>query len=748
MRYLLAILFVFPTFALASTATVRSGEHGNFARFVVAMLEPGPFSSASGPLEISITMAGIDTVRLDQAFDRVKRERVTDISFTDGVLRFTKGCACTERIYAIGTNLIVVDVYDPGAQPPGAEEPAPVADAETAVEPRPLSGTLPVVVPVRQERTGVTLFRPDIRLTPAESVNTADPEPLAGAQAEAQLAQDIGIALTQGVLSFDAANDRRPNPKKAVRPEGSMPPDLGAASVGAQAYIRDGLANLRTSGPIDGLARSDGGSRLAGIGSDCSKDRNYALSDWVSDKPFSEVIPRLRRELVLEFDAVDPAVALELARTYAAFGFGAEAISVLDLVQDVSASFEVARNIAKIIEYGTDLNEPMPISQLECPGSMSFWTALSMERLPRDVMFDEDAAIRELNALPKTLRAVLAPELSKRLRERGSTEKASLIMRGAARTEETMSTKGQIETNELLADEMRSDAHEEPLYAMLADGAVEAPVALISFIKKQVRNGKDISPETALLAESYALQFRGTEIEKDLIAAHMIALAQSGQFREAIELLRETPLPNEDYNESIADLFSTLTKSADDVTFLKYALLPLEEKQMSVEEDIRLMIAERALDLGFDKVAERLLGTIAKRKTSRSFERLMGELMLRKGLHDLALAFLERSETSDVSAARAEALFESGQYEQAAQAFESLGDAGQSYEAAFRSANVQTPDADVAGSIDALRRLQAARPELTDEAGAPDSLGMAQALIGVSEALISDTRLLLSATEF
>ena len=68
----------------------------------------------------------------------------------------------------------------------------------------------------------------------------------------------------------------------------------------------------------------------------CISSARLGFDTWTDARPFDEQIADLRSGLFQEFDRVDTDQAFKLAKLYAYFGFGAEAVSTLALVKDHS----------------------------------------------------------------------------------------------------------------------------------------------------------------------------------------------------------------------------------------------------------------------------------------------------------------------------------------------------------------------------------------------------------------------------
>lgn len=735
---ILFFVLAFPSASFANVATVRSGEHNGFTRIVIATPVAANYTYTIGEKRFSLRIDGIASVSLDGAFDRIDRSRVSDISFSNGAIEIETECECPVSVFDMGQNLIVVDFSDAaGVAQAGFEA---TASRPMVTTDRELFNLL----------TGRRSFAEEsLEPEPSETgsgiergvLNSAANE--VSARVQAELVKQVGHALTQGTLSFDDAHRR-------VISDGMTGGDepIGLAALETLANedlgVRFEASELQAAQPN---SEADPGNVEIGLGElvqapDCGADGNFSILEWAPAKPFDVAISSLRRELVAEFDALNEDVLLQLARTYSYFGFGAEAISIVELSDTASVALEAVRQVALVLEYG-QAEGLAQMGLLECNGPVALWTALSMPSISDHVIFDEDSAIRELNILPKHLRKILAPKLSMLLRERGSAKKAALVMRGAERSESKLSSRGRLEVSELELDENR-DTSDAVLSTVMAESSQEAPRALISYINRRTGTGEEISSEMALLAESFALQYRGTDIELELVAAQMISLAKSGQFEGAFDLLLKAHGEGRDLGKSVSDLFFVLSDVANDVTFLKYAPIPVSTLDLEVSEAARIRIVERALSLGFNEVADDVLNSLVQEAGSRNYNRLRAAVLVGEGKYDLALALLSADGTPEDNNAIADANFRSGNFEAAARGFRETGLSEQEFEAAFRSTEVPLGDWEGEEMVSTLRRLQL-NEELDESVG---ELAVVKNLLIRNEQIRADTSVLLQETDF
>lgn len=736
MKYWWTVFFLWATVAESATVTVRAGEHDSFTRFVVATDQPLDFDVEQTDREVILQLPGLEAALLGEAFERIGRDRVASISTFGESLRFSKSCACEALIYQIGEYLIVVDIYD--SLPSGTEtivRNSRDRSVPTATNRGPFS-SLPLFMEGRQYFDGMNFQKTQIDAFEATQGEELSNDRLHLSLLEERLTRQIGKALTQGALRPSMAQNLE-------RSHGFEQSDVESSDEFGTFMSR--ASNTRTSSVMRVVEASQVQETNSLPGTSCDNSENYDVANWKPDSDFNATISKYRKSLVQEFDRIDRKALLKLAQTYVYFGFGAEAISVVEMVdEDEDPELHAVKELGQLLEYGVTDGKLAVHSSLECQGPLALWAALSFERLPADVVFDVNASIQELNRLPKHLRSLVAPELSERLRERGYTSQALLILRGVERSDGGLTGSAVLEASALSSVSGAPTTTANDLLEVVDAGTVEAPLALIAFINRLVREGEEISPEIALLAESFVVQFRGTEVEADLITAQMLALAKSGQFDKAFSLVSHFEFTNDNEVGDISRLFDILTLNAEDVIFLKYASLLASDNTMRLDEGVLLDMADRSLKAGFPRIARKLLASVVQLVGSENFVRMMADLLFVEGDSAGALDLLASLPNKADSHTAAMANFEAQNYVAAAEMFRVLGDEDLQLEAAFRSRGVALDSLDLPEPVVSLRRLQ------TDTAIDSEASDIAQIneLLGIGLRVREDTDALLTATQF
>jgi hypothetical protein len=140
-------------------------------------------------------------------------------------------------------------------------------------------------------------------------------------------------------------------------------------------------------------------------------------------------------------------------------------------------------------------------------------------------------------------------------------------------------------------------------------------------------------------------------------------------------------------------------------------------------------MAERALEIGFVDLADRLLRSIEDGTETSRFIQLKSHLLLRQGRAFEALDLLAKLNLPEDTEAMAKAYFEAGAYDAAAGVFSELGAERQQFEAAYRSASASVEGLESADLVQALRRVREPPPEIDT-----DTLQGVSQLIEASEA--------------
>jgi hypothetical protein len=124
-------------------------------------------------------------------------------------------------------------------------------------------------------------------------------------------------------------------------------------------------------------------------------------------------------------------------------------------------------------------------------------------------------------------------------------------------------------------------------------------------------NNEALSNETATLVDAYAHELRGTQMGPKLREIQVLALAQSGQFSEALEAVAE--LKSTLKPETVADInktiFDKLAQGSDDLVFLEHTFAQSSADFAMLPVSTQLSLATRMMDLGFAVQVQKMLSS-------------------------------------------------------------------------------------------------------------------------------------------
>jgi len=665
----LLLLMSLTTGTAQAEVTIRSGEHDTFSRLVFTLprnMEWSVIDTPAGPgISVADPSQHFDT---SQVFSRIPRTRLQDlIDETEGRLRLDLNCDCPVTSFQLDGRVFVVDILDPTDPEPqeetAARSPQPVGsgpalrgDLGLPVVPRPQTGE-GIVPPL-----GFRTVRVPYTTTPPVAARPSV------AEARTRLVETLGQSADLGVLSAPGAEstDATLPPLQTEAAHGTTSA-LPTDAPGVVPQNRGGLS-LDTSSEID-EALAGAVSRVFGAKKTevCIPDDVLDVHAWAEGHGFQQETGRLNRQLFGEFDRIDPDIALRLSRLYIHFGFGAEALFVLELLETPSPEKDILTAMAQALEFGS-APKGQPFEDQEfCDTAAALWSVASNESLASAPDLNRAAILRSFDALPPHLRDYLGPRLSKRLRDASRIDAAEGIMRIVTRGNRPADATTDMEISEIASQRGDTEAAETGFTAVVAQDASPSPEALVRLIDLRIDQGKPIDAAHATLAASYAFELRDTEIGGDLQRAHVLALSDTGDFRPAMQGLGALAdgLPPERAKRTHDLVLTRVTEGADDETFLLLVLPYLTGSGQALSPSTQNSIAERLLGLGITQHVGPLLANSLQGSEDRDRRVLRSRLAALEERPRNAVAHLLGLEGEDIDLLRAQAFAVLGEYERA-----------------------------------------------------------------------------------
>jgi tetratricopeptide (TPR) repeat protein len=584
------------TASVAATVVVRSGEHDGFTRVVLHL--PTDLSWQSSETGDGVLLEFADKVpefNLSQAFTRIGRDRIASITRANSGVAVAFGCACTAKVYANGSRMIVVDV-SPGKNVKAEKEATETLPDPAMVLARSKRPQLPTQL--GKELTSNTITEP-----------IADPE-----LARRRLMQQLGRAASMGLVELTIPDEHVDKMGQALESKNETGMVAHQAGLDAVPVVSPEISGELTSASVSEQ------------GVDCPDDLHLDTGSWVQGENFTTGLYELRSQLGGEIVEVETTIALQLVRHYIAFGFGAEARSILDLV-DETPSAKWLRPMADIVSEKVS-DSTMDFSRFaSCKSAIAMWAFLAADKDTLSQPIDAGTILRAFNDLTEPLQDILAPRLGSALLALGEEDAAQAVLRLAQRRT-TPSTANLDHLGAQIHE--RSGEHDEAkekLVRSVQSDAPISPIALAELIENEVRLGRTVDKGTVDLLASYYQQYRRDDIAPRLLTVLILANALAGQFEESWSLLESAP---EDIRRSQtvrSGFAKALADHASDLDTMRYATI-LARRATRLEASANQVLAERLLAIGFPDLARKFLSVPEQGPAEHDRKLLLAKLAL------------------------------------------------------------------------------------------------------------------------
>jgi len=663
--------------ALADPVPVQSGEHATFSR-IVAPLQDADWTVIRNRSEVIVTYEDLtEGFQIASVFDLIPRDRVQAIRTTSDTLTLTLACDCAVSASIEQESYLVIDVADTSA---ALEQPENIIQPQSLLTEQQLTPTSEVLT------SSWPKSRDDVRTNgfalPLNTIGSANSD-LVGALQE-RLKIELKTATHRGILSGNVEED-------SSAPEGQQPREIVEKPDVPEASDRTkDLSNLRisTSRDLPGTFRN-----LAEItrtqGEVCPPDTQMAVTKWGDLRPFSEQIADARIALYDERDQLDLEAALNLARSYIYFGFGAEAMATLRLNEKVYNDNPYLLAIAQIMD-GQMLPEPNVLSGFaECAGEAAIWGMLAAPSPPKGALPRPDDALQTLNALPFHLRVLLAPKLHNVLLAYGNPTGAVQALRSLTRVTDDVPPAARVAQALGNLQEGHIEKGKRQMAQIVSENAAESPSALVAFVDAKLKANKPIDLETVQLVDAFSQELKHTDLGPDLRRIHTLALAQSGQFDAAFNTHNRAP-QSEAAKVTHTELLAMLTQNASDIVFLEHAIAQPISSIADLPVSDAQALARRFLKLGFPLEAERVINTLPLLPQETEKQLLVAEVHLAMGKPFQAQADLIKLTGAAADRLRADAKRMSGLFDEAYDLYQQVDRPRDAAETAWLADNWRT----------------------------------------------------------
>ncbi len=706
---------------------IRGGEHEGFSRIVMEIDPATEWSLETIDGRATIFFPGKSiTYTTGNTFDMLPRDRIADVRTgiveAGTVISVDLGCDdCRVSTSFVGARYLALDVSDADRKSAfdlpdldAEEEDAPVETAE-------VSGTpdVPPGLPLAPEQPVIPL----VDLTPpnAEPIPLEDrPAVVADApetdeerderetqvvsSAEQTLIEQIERAARQGLITLEEADDgisdtsleqARPQfadttpPPRPVAPEASLPPTVPMALQKPGSRPNDILSTMLDSGQIQATTVFERESALhaqrlreEASPATCIPDFRLDIAYWSDGSPLFDQVPVMMNEILGEFDEPDPVVVTELAQLYIHFGFGAEAINVLESFDSQARDRALLIEMAKLVD-GKRVSPYGPLGRKEpCPGRHGMWLALGGVAPTYHSESHFESVENAFGDLPSSLRLMLGPKLIENLLIAGQPDPARRIYDIIVRSGSEESQEVKIAKAMLDADDGHARDAVQALSSMYESNAGDPVEVLGNMVDIALEANYPVPDRTITDMRGAALEHRGTEREVAIRALLAQALAARNELIPAVTELTEAnaDLRNPpEIEEAAAHIFANADpEKVGPANFAKVALGLDDLLSRRPENDAaRINVARHLLDMSLPNAAVDVLDPAMGRNDEARI--LMARAHLNQGNYGSARKTIEGDESQQAAEVRARSWAMEGQFDRAT---EILEDADLSAEAA------------------------------------------------------------------
>jgi len=732
--------------AHALPVAVRSGEHADFTRLVV-MLPKGAqwqVEPSEDGYRLKTNMEDPE-FQLQDVFRLIPRTRVERIQsyVGGGGLLFETAIGVEMRSFQLRLGGVVLDFYD---------APAPV-EAALSSELPPAPPSRRSVHPVPVGAAHLDLYWEGLVADPKASMpDTQGKAPLTPIVVEAQLSvpkieqtdervtvveerlrKELSRAASQGLVEIDMP--KLPKPVEAEPSSADVPTSKIQDAAPDPYYQPHDHIAFKSETSID-QARPSGDPTLGRTenGLRCAPDSLFDLGAWMGDGDVSHQIGAGRRAVMGEFDKPNQDEVIKLARTYLAFGFGAESRALLRDMGESSDARDALMYLANLFDELPAVSRSPFAQMVGCDGYVSVWALLGANPLPPKEDVNFAALQRTYLGLSPQLRQTIGPDLVSRLIAIDAPDIARAIRPALLRiTEEDHSALDMVDA-QLILQEGGDDADHALAEVVAKDGTHSAD-ALLLLVDDQLSRGRAIDSATIQNARALAFERKGDPVAYLLLRAAALGYASVGEFDEAFTLMKDWPrdVDPERRASTRDEMIGLLARLPSDGMFLRNLFAHWKPVLASAKQvDLRFEVANRLLGLGFEDTATTIL-TQAKSPSDKDLL-LMGKAALAS--HDAAAALTHLAGIAGPEAARlrAQALALIGEHGAAQIAYANANDLEGSLREAWRDGDwefVREHAADTERDF-----VETFVPKLSDRESPPKPSGplaRAEALIDASE---------------
>jgi hypothetical protein len=510
--------------------------------------------------------------------------------------------------------------------------------------------------------------------------------------AKSELLLQLARASTQGLVAVDPPDINFPTDiQTPVAAPANDKMSAEPAAIPAPTPRPPEREHLRIETVVDrDRPGENAASGLNMSGAKCLDPALFDVSSWGPQDFVTAPFGALRTNIVKEFDKPNPTAIVALARRYIFLGFGAEAKALVNSFDTIIPNSDILIDMSELMDFGFARTPGRMASQISCSTDGAMWAILSVSAIPKGADIDKRSVLRTFSALPPHLRQLLGPGLADRFLKLGDIDTATAVRDLIDRLVGDRDVGFKMLEAQLNAQEGNTDQTLKLLAQVSVGGGDLAGDAVVQLIETKLDTGKRIDKKTAQLADTLAVENRGTALGRRLTRAAILGFAVSGQVETTFERIK-TAVENADVTpaearELRARAHMQNARDSTDSMFLKLLFRhePTKAPVTPAEIDAHRAVSERLVKLGLPDQALAMYAN-ATFELGASDQRIFATADLAIG--DGAAAYRELGDLQDAASQRLRASAEEmmGQYSQAVKIFAALGMSAELSSAAWRA---------------------------------------------------------------
>lgn len=553
MRFLLAFLAVLvPGVLFAETRiTVRAGDHPEFTRVTFSTESGLEWLSDGRSLSFSTENVIFDTSAL---FSRIGRSRLQSLGIDGAKVTFILSCDCNVSVFQAAPDLVAADIRGAGVK-------ANHRDTDNS-QPSLILPLLSTSGPINHEDSPIPA--PAIVLEEARSESGNHQSSVRSDNIVWSISRAATLGLIEPIQSTDSRSEI--NPSETI--------ELGARW---QAHTR-----IATDRP-----QATAVSEQQDIS--CPPPSSLPQLSESKEVTHAQLIEALTNEAGrLEVERV-----IDLIDFYISSAQGAEATSLMPLVEEGKVDLAIRKTIARFLDKGPDENRHVfGLPHLFCGPETALWAFVFLHDETRSDALDYKVLIDEFLAWPEPLQSRIAPELIGAMLNRNRPDLARIL----ARTSDTKHLGEQsLINNARLADFADSASQPTEFFGQIFSGqALGSPENLAEQIEFALESGRKFTEDELARGVALLPEYKGMNGESQLRMTLSSAYIQNGNFFTAFNLWEP-----EGRSQALERLF---WQALDHIAFEEIAwaaLATLETNSEDVSEELKKRLSAELIQIGF-----------------------------------------------------------------------------------------------------------------------------------------------------